>query len=190
MKNELKNLAQHLKQQTGKPPLDLWHPELSGDIDIVIKANGDWFHDGSQIKRQSLIKLFSTILRREDDGDYYLLTPVEKWRIQVEQTALIIVDMDVVNVGQSDQKIIFTTNVDDQYTLSKKYPLTVLSFENSQQPVPIVSLEQKLTAKLTRSVFYRLADLTVEKKGRFFVVSEGLEFTLGGGQGVDFQGMP
>ena len=61
MKNELKNLAQHLKQQTGKPPLDLWHPELSGDIDIVIKANGDWFHDGSQIKRQSLIKLFSTI---------------------------------------------------------------------------------------------------------------------------------
>ena len=102
----------------------------------MIKANGDWFHDGSLIKRQSLVKLFSTILRREDDGDYYLLTPVEKWRIRVEQTALIIVSMDVVNAGQPDQKIIFTNNVDDQYDLGEKYPLTVSTFENSSEVIP------------------------------------------------------
>lgn len=179
MKTGFENIEQRLKQHTKKPPLDLWHPELCGDIDIVIKANGDWFHDGSPIKRQSLIKLFSTILRREEDGDYYLLTPVEKWRIQVEQTALIIVDMDVVNVGQPDQKIIFTSNVDEQYTLGEKYPLTVSTVENSNEVIPFVCLEQKLTAKLVRAVFYRLADLAVEKNGGFVVVSDGLEFAIG-----------
>ena len=178
MSDGLETLQQHLKGQKGKPPLDLWHPQLSGDIDIVIKANGDWFHDGSKIKRQRLIKLFSTILRREDDGDYYLLTPVEKWRIQVEQTALMIIDMDVVNAGHADQKIIFTTNVDEQYTMGSSYPLQVSLSESSTEPVPIVSLDQQLTAKVGRAVFYRLADLAVEKQGSFFVLSDGCEFEL------------
>ena len=178
MKNgsgNIESIEQHLKGQTGKPPLHLWNPELSGDIDIVIKSNGDWFHDGSLIKRRALVKLFSTILRREDDGDYYLLTPVEKWRIQVEKTALIIVDMDVVNAGEADQRIIFTTNVDDQYTLSEKYPLMTSSAESA----PVIELDQQLTAKLNRAVFYRLAEFALEKQGRFFVMSEGSEFHLG-----------
>ncbi len=179
MGNGLEGLEQHLKGQSEKPPLDLWHPALSGDIDIVIKANGDWVHDGSPIKRHSLVKLFSTILRREEDGEYYLLTPVEKWRIRVEDTALLVVDMDVDNKGEADQRIIFTTNVDDQYLLGKKYPLTVSLSEHSGEPLPVIDLEQRLTAKLNRAVFYRLAELAVEKEGRFFVTSEGMEFDLG-----------
>ena len=65
------------------PPLHLWHPPLSGDIPIHINAQGDWYHDGSKIAREALVRLFANILRRERDGEYYLVTPTEKWRIEV-----------------------------------------------------------------------------------------------------------
>ena len=173
MSDSLQSIEQHLKGQKGRPPLHLWNPELSGDIDIVIKANGDWLHNGSRINRESLVKLFSTILRREEDGHYYLLTPVEKWRIQVEETALLIVDMEAVNAGTDKQSITVTTNVGDHYTLGKDHPLRVVS-----AGAPIVELEYKLTAKVVRAVFYRLADLAVEKAGRFVVSSAGCESDL------------
>ncbi|ARN76458.1 DUF1285 domain-containing protein [Oceanicoccus sagamiensis] len=178
MAGGLNDLEQHLQGQSGKPPLHLWHPELSGDMDIVIKANGDWVHEGTAIKRKPLVKLFASILRREEDGEYYLLTPVEKWRIQVEQTALTIVDMDIIEPGRVDQKIRFTSNVDEQYTLGKKYPLTVSSTDSGREPLPVLALDQQLTAKLNRAVFYRLADLAVEKEGGFYVTSDGVEFKL------------
>lgn len=96
MTADLDRLESILAQQPQRPPLDRWQPALCGDIDIVIDRQGCWFHQGQPIKRQSLVNLFASILRREQDGDYYLVTPVEKWRIRVEDAALIVVDMDVV----------------------------------------------------------------------------------------------
>ena len=83
MGTELENIE---KQLTGgrnydAPPLHLWHPELSGDIDIHITSDGSWYHEGAKITREAIVRLFASILRREEDGEYYLVTPGEKWRI-------------------------------------------------------------------------------------------------------------
>ncbi len=74
------------------PGFDQWNPPLSGDMDLVIKSNGVWLHEGDPIRREPLVRLFSTILRRENDGSYYLVTPVEKWRIKVEKAPFLVVD--------------------------------------------------------------------------------------------------
>ena len=162
-----------------RPPLHLWHPELSGDIDIRIESDGRWFHEGGPIERLSLVKLFASILRREEDGQYYLLTPVEKWRITVVDTALLIVDIDVLNAGQSDQQISLKTNVDTHVFVSKEFPLVVTFSESSGEPHPTVLLPNLLSAKLSRAVFYRLVDIAEEKDGVLSVLSNGDLFELG-----------
>ena len=70
------------------PPVEAWNPSLSGDMDLRIAKDGTWWHQGAPIQRLALVRLFSTILRHDEDGEYYLLTPVEKWRIQVDDAPL------------------------------------------------------------------------------------------------------
>ena len=85
MADALEELEKQVKRRNfDSPPLHLWHPALSGDIPIRIAADGRWYHDGTVIRRESLVRLFASILRREEDGHYYLVTPAEKWRISVE----------------------------------------------------------------------------------------------------------
>jgi hypothetical protein len=158
----LKLIEKHMQGQPSKPPLHLWNPELSGDIDIVIKSNGDWYHDGVKIVREPLVKLFASILRREDDGDYYLLTPVEKWRISVEDAPFMVVDSEVINQGEDDQQIVITTNMDDKFLLGSDFKLIVDENTTTLEPHPIVMLNNNLSAKINRPVFYRLADFAVE----------------------------
>ena len=172
-------ITRHMEGQPNKPPLHLWSPKLSGDIDIVIKANGDWFHEGGQIKRQPLVKLFSSILRREDDGDYYLVTPVEKWRITVEDSPFIVIDIDVIHAGKEDQKIVFTNNVDDKFLLSSTYPFVIDSDDLTGEPDPKIKLSYNLTAKLSRNVFYQLVDYGVAEGDSYYVCSDGEKFSLG-----------
>ncbi|MDH3992645.1 MAG: DUF1285 domain-containing protein, partial [Gammaproteobacteria bacterium] len=97
MEKQLKSLEQNIrgKRNFDKPPLHLWQPPLSGDIDIRIAADGSWYHEGGRVERESLVRLFASILRREDDGEYYLVTPAEKWRIQVELHPLMVTDITV-----------------------------------------------------------------------------------------------
>ena len=96
------NSLEGIEQQLGKrrnfdaPPLHLWQPALSGDIAIRITAEGDWYHEGGKIERDALVRLFASILRREDDGEYYLVTPGEKWRIVVELHPLMVIDIAVL----------------------------------------------------------------------------------------------
>lgn len=172
-------IEEHLKGQPSKPPLHLWNPELCGEIDIVIRANGDWMHEGSKIERLSLVKLFASILRREADENYYLVTPVEKWLLQVEEEPLQIIAMDVLAAGSDEQQIIFTTNVDEKVLLGADHVLTVSQRTGSEEPVPVVSLDHHLTAKLNRAVFYRLVDCAVERGKVFSVLSEGCWFEIG-----------
>ena len=173
------HIQSQLDGQDAQPPLHLWQPELSGDIDITIRANGDWYHDGGLIKRLQLVKLFASILRREADGEYYLVTPVEKWRLTVEDSPLVIVDMDIQNQGTPQQEIIFTNNVERFYAAGDQYPLVVKHLEQENQAVPYLTLENGLQAKLSRSVFYRLVDIAETDGNRLKVLSNKLYFELG-----------
>jgi hypothetical protein len=166
-----------LRTQPRKPPLDKWHPPLSGTIDIRIDSRGDWYHEGTRIERKPLVNLFASILRREGDGDYYLVTPVEKWRIAVEDTALLAVDMDIGGSG-ADQKVVFTLNTDEHVLLSTAFPLSVEVGANAQ-PHPLLQLERGLSARLTRAVFYRLVEAAQMRAERLAIGSDGQWFDLG-----------
>ena len=109
------SLLRELEQMqiTAPPPLHLWNPKQVSDIDLEIKADGTWFHEGSPIKRQRLVRLFSRVLKRERDGRYFLVTPVEKCPVRVEQLPFVAVLMHVVGAGEA-QIMQFTTNVADE----------------------------------------------------------------------------
>lgn len=163
-------IEQAMSKQSRKPPIEKWQPPLSGDIDIHIDVRGDWYHEGTQIKRKPLINLFASILRREDDGFYYLVTPVEKWRIRVDDVPLLAVDMEVVDPGEQ-QKIIFRLNTEELIPLDGNQ---VLRIENADsEPHPILELQHGLSARLTSSLFYRLVDTARERNDELGVYSHG-----------------
>lgn len=165
-----------LAAQPARPPVEKWQPALSGDIDIRIERNGDWFHDGGRIERLPLVKLFASILRREADGQYYLVTPVEKWRIQVVDTPLLAVDMEVAGEGAA-RKIVFRLNTDERVLLDAAHPLVVDS--GAGEPHPVLQLERGLSALLTRALFYRLVDLAEPRGAALIIESAGSRFSLG-----------
>ena len=150
-----------IEQQVGAkrnfeaPPLHLWNPPLSGDIDIHIDEQGSWYHEGSPITRESIVNLFSRILRREEDGNYYLVTPAEKWRIKVALHPLIVVDVDQSGQGE-DAVITMTLNNGSRVEVGPEHPL---SAEASQENVAVVSLAHGLTAICSRPCWYRLVEL-------------------------------
>ncbi len=172
--SKLDTIAELIQGQRGKPPIDKWHPDLSGDIDIVIRSDGRWFHEGGEIKRHELVKLFASILRREADGDYYLVTPVEKWRIQVEDLPLQIIDAEI-----EPDRIGVLTNVDDWCILGESRPLVVSTDSDSGEPRPQVELDHGLSARVARAVFYRLVDEAEVDAGQLWLQSQGQRFSLG-----------
>ena len=173
------DIQSQLSGQGGQPPLHLWNPALSGDIDIQIRTNGDWYHDGQLIQRHALVKLFASILRREDDDEYYLVTPVEKWRIQVEDAPLLIISMELIDPDTPQQAIIFTSNVERLYSLGAEHRLIVEVGKDDQQPAPYLLLDNGLRAKLTRSVFYQLVDIARPEDNVLRVYSNQEYFELG-----------
>ncbi|AKH69803.1 Protein of unknown function (DUF1285) [Spongiibacter sp. IMCC21906] len=171
----LEDIEKLLKDQAASPPVEKWHPDLSGDIDIVIAADGRWFHEGGEIKRHELVKLFASILRKEDDEQYYLVTPVEKWRITVEDCPLQIIDLEVSD--QNPPTIAVKTNTGAWYPLSEDHPLTV-EFEDNE-PRPGVMTTRGLLARVNRSCFYRLVDLALEEDGKLILPCKDGPFILG-----------
>ncbi|MEP1471712.1 MAG: DUF1285 domain-containing protein [Halieaceae bacterium] len=156
MDNKLQDIEKQLtgKRNFDKPPLHLWQPPLSGDIDILIDDEGQWYHQGDPITRQSIATLFSRILRREDDGDYYLVTPAEKWRIRVALHPLMVVDADVL--GQGDDTLLrLTLNNGSTVEVGAEHPL---SPEPRREGVAVVALDHGLTAMFSRACWYRLID--------------------------------
>lgn len=166
------------------PPIHLWHPEHISDIDMKIDRNGDWHHEGTQIKRASLTRLFSSVMRREDDGDYFLVTPVEKCRIQVEDVPFQAILMRVDGVGNS-QQLVFTSNMAEEAIAGADHPLSFLEetdSENGSRFIPYIEIRDGLKARVSRNVYYQLMDLLEEgegdNKGWLGVWSDGCFFGI------------
>ena len=133
---------------------------VCGDIGMHIDRHGAWHHQGSPILRKELVKLFSTVLRRDDVGDHWLITPAEIVPVQVEDTAHVIVDLEIEGEG-AEQTIRFQTLVGTVYTLSPEHTLRVIVDSETAEPSPYFRLNHGLEARLNRAVFYDLADLAV-----------------------------
>jgi len=161
------------------PPVERWNPSHCGDIDIRIARDGTWFHQGTPIGRKELVRLFSTILRK-DGGDYVLVTPAEKMRIRVEDAPFLAVLVDIQGKGR-DQVLTFTTNVGDQVVAGSEHPIRVEIDPATEEPAPYVHVRGGLEAKIARPVYYELANLAVPDGARFGVWSGGMFFPIGRG---------
>lgn len=160
----------------GLPPLEKWNPPFSGDIDMQIKRDGTWFYEGTPIGRPGLVKLLATILWREGD-DYFLVTPVEKVGITVEDAPFVAVDFDVTGEGV-EQVLTFVTNLDDKAKAGPDMPIRVLRDPDTGEPSPYVLIRRNLEALIDRKSFYRLVDLGVHHEGWFGVWSGGKFFGI------------
>ena len=143
------------------PPVHQWNPEFCGDMDLRIDRNGTWFYCNSPISRQRLVKLLSAVMRRDRDGDYYLVTPVEKLRIRVDDAPFLAVELESEGQGKN-QRLLFRTNVDEVVAADEDHPIRIVEDTNSGEPSPYLMVRDGLEALLSRPVFYRLVDLAVE----------------------------
>jgi uncharacterized protein len=156
------------------PPLQLWHPALCGDIPVRINTQGTWYHDGDKIKRESLVRLFASILRREEDGEYYLVTPSEKWRIEVESHPLLVTDINVLEEAGL-QVLEATLNTGRRILVSEQHPLFL---DPAVGDIAALSLPHGLTALCTRPAWYRLVELAETQDGMAVLKSGEYEFRL------------
>ncbi|MFC2990646.1 DUF1285 domain-containing protein [Halomonas tibetensis] len=146
-------LLAHIDPEGEIPPVDRWHPEHVGEMDLVIVTDGRWIHEGTPIARPRLVRLLSTILRREGDGRYALVSPVEKQFIRVEDHPFLVVDADLDPSGTWW----LTTNVGDRLALGEACRLS-LSETPAGETVPEVPVRFGLAARLGRNVYYRLVE--------------------------------
>jgi len=161
----------------GLPPVHLWHPAHCGEIDIVIRRDGLWFHEGTPIGREALVRLFSTVLRKDPDG-FHLVTPVEKMRITVEDAPFIATRVD--QVGES---LRFLTNVGDEVEAGPDNAIRVEIDPASGEPRPYLHVRRGLEARIARPVFYELVELAQERETaagpQLGVTSNGAWFPVG-----------
>ena len=149
------------RKKKGIPPVEKWNPPFCGDIDMHILRNGKWTYMGSEIKRPAMIKLFSNIIRLDDDGHYYLVTPVEKVRIKVDDVPFVAVSMNKTE-DEGINCLSFTTNVQDEVTLSKENPIEIIINDNDE-PSPYITVRKNLKALISRSVYYDLINMAEEE---------------------------
>jgi hypothetical protein len=145
----------------GLPPVDKWNPEFCGDLNMRIAADGTWFYEGTPIGRKRLVKLFSRILRHDEDGKFYLVTPVEKVGLVVEDAPFLAIEMRTEGTGEG-QQILFRTNVDDWVKTGRAHPLRFGKDLASGAPKPYVLVRGRLEALVARAVYYDLVALGVE----------------------------
>ena len=137
--------------------MHLWNPPFCGDLDMRIARDGTWFYLGTPIGRKPLVKLFSSIIRKDDDK-YFLVTPVEKVGITVDDAPFVAIDFDVENPGP-DQTLTFLTQVDDEATAGPGNPIRVVRDPETGEPSPYILIRTNLEALIDRKSFYRMVDL-------------------------------
>jgi hypothetical protein len=165
----------------GLPPVHLWHPAHCGDIDIVIKKNGLWFHEGTPIGREALVRLFSTVLRKDADG-IYLVTPVEKMKITVEDAPFVAVRVDRAENESGGEALKFLTNVGDVVEAGPDHAIRV-EMDPGGEPHPYLHVRRGLDALIARPVFYELVEMAQERETadgpQLGVTSNGAWFPVG-----------
>ncbi|MBU6155810.1 MAG: DUF1285 domain-containing protein [Alphaproteobacteria bacterium] len=164
------------------PPVEQWNPPFCGDLDIRIGVDGTWFYLGTPIGRPGLVRLFSTILRRDVDGKHYLVTPVEKVGIRVDDAPFIAVRVDARGSGDA-QELAFSTNVGDSVVADAEHPLTVHTDPADFTPRPYLRVRGRLDALVSRAVFYELVSMAETRQtpagAELGVTSRGVFFPLG-----------
>lgn len=172
------HLADAVREASGKglPPIHLWDPKFCGDIDMRIARDGTWYYEGGAIERPGLVRLFSTILKKEGDK-YVLVTPVEKVGITVDDAPFVAVDFEAAGAGEA-QVLVFETNVGDKALAGPDNPIRVVRDKATGEPSPYVHIRNGLEALIDRKSFYRLVDIGVERDGWFGLWSDGAFFAV------------
>jgi uncharacterized protein len=154
------------------PPVRDWQPEKSGDSEMRIAADGRWYHQGGEIKRPAMVRAFSGLLRRDADGSYWLVTPVEKLSIEVEAAPFIAVEMRSEGEGTT-RKLAFRLNSDDLVIAGSDHSIEM-------RPLPYLHVRDGLWAKIARPVYYELAEQALaENHDPLGLWSDGAFFPLG-----------
>jgi hypothetical protein len=169
--------SQHSKKP---PPVHLWDPGKTGVMDLRIDREGRWLHESIEIKKPAIVKLFASLLKLEG-CDYYLVSPAEKWQIQVDIAPLYIVNAERI-IRQGAQVISLATNTDDHIVLDIDHPLSMQQFNGTF--MPIVTVRNNLNGLVSRTVFYQLVEWGITRskldgKCEHIIESLGCEFSLG-----------
>lgn len=177
----LEALVARAGEAGGLPPVDKWNPPFCGDLDMEIAADGTWFYLGTPIGRPALVKLFSSVLRKDEDGRTYLVTPVEKIGIRVADAHFLAVEM---HVGERDgmQILTFRTQVGDVVEAGPEHPLRFELERETMGVKPYLHVRGRLEALVTRAVMYDLIDLgeheDIDGVSMFVVRSNGMAFPV------------
>ena len=163
------------------PPVEQWNPDHCGDSEMWIARDGTWYHQGSPIGREAMVRLFSTILRREPDGSHVLVTPVEKLDIAVEDAPFVAVELKSEGEGRT-RALAFRLNTGDLIAAGADHGLTLR--ETAEGPHPYLHVRGGMEALITRAVYYELMNLALEEEGgdRVGLWSNGAFFPLDGAQ--------
>lgn len=162
--SRLGSLAHTLSEKAarGHPPVEQWNPPYCGNIGLEIRSGGDWYYQGSPLTRESLVKLFSSVLRKDADGKTYLVTPEEKVDVLVSDAPFVAVEMEMTG-QEPHQSLIFRTNVDDVVICGPKHPLRFTVDEQTGSIRPYLLVRGRLEALLTRALTHELLDLAVKQ---------------------------
>ncbi len=180
---DLKQIQQAVEDSEASRELkQSWSPSHCGEIDIRIAKDGTWFHEGSVIKRRPLVKLFASVLRREESGHYYLVTPVEKMRIQVDDAPFVAHTLEIIQeAGQ--QALVFTTNLDEKVVADADHPIRIETHPHTQEPRPYIMFRDNLEALISRSAYMEMVHagqvISDGKREQLTVQSLGIKFQLG-----------
>lgn len=169
------------EKRRGPAPVEKWNPEYCGEMDMQIKADGTWFYLGTPIGRRRLVELFSTVLRKDADGETYLVTPVERIRIEVEDAHFIAVEMNAA-MREGEQVLTFRTNVGDVVEAGPEHPLRFETVEGNEGVKPYLLVRGRLEALLARPVMYELIAtgeaIEIDGETMFAVKSSGAVFPI------------
>ncbi|MAD16116.1 MAG: hypothetical protein CL579_08575 [Alteromonadaceae bacterium] len=171
---DLATLQKQLGDQQGKlPPVDKWNPDFCGDMDLVIKHDGSWFYMGTPIGRKALVKLFASVLKKEGD-QYFLVTPVEKLGITVEDVPYVITQWE-----RQGDLLVFTTQTEEQIIVSAQNPVELKEDSKNNLALPYINVRRNLWARLHQNVYYQLIEQAEQENDALFISSGDYRFCLG-----------
>lgn len=174
-------IARATRSGRGLPPVEKWNPEFCGDLDMEIKADGTWFYMGTPIGRMPLVQLFASVLRKDADGKTYLVTPVEKVGIRIEDAPFVAVEMNASGEGEG-QVLTFRTNVGDVVEAGPQHPLRFVDEEGTDGLKPYLLVRGRLEALVARPVMYEIAEIgeevDIDGVTMFAVRSKGAVFPV------------